>query len=280
MNVKDYVKQLSLRSGQTHRGDCPTCFGKGTFTVTNKLGNLVYNCYKASCPVSGTHYKGASLDDLRSILHMESSPADSGHVAFELPESCVMVQDEGGLAGAFMRRYNLDEPYNDGRIDLRLDIKLDRLVFVITDPLTGMTVDAVGRALKQGDKPKWLRYGKSNNCALFVRPASTVLNMSGRLIDATQCAVLVEDSVSACTVSHILTGIAILGTNLPVSLPSVMRTMNIRKVLIALDPDASAKAIDMQRQLCYYFDTKVWLIKDDLKYYSKDRLIGEVGKLI
>jgi hypothetical protein len=199
---------------------------------------------------------------------------------FDVPEHFVLVDDTNNEARNFLGKYNLVGLCSDGRVALRYDPRGNRLVFLITDPITGMTVDAVGRALTPGDKPKWLRYGKSNNCVLFVRPASTVLNISGRSIDATQCAVLVEDSVSACTVSGILTGIAILGTNLPASLPSAMRTMNIRKVLIALDPDASAKAIDIQRQLCYYFDTRVWLIKDDLKYYSKDRLIKEVGGLL
>lgn len=279
MSVKEYVKQLTVRSGETHRGMCPTCGGYNTFTATNLNGTVKYNCYKASCNVYGALYKGATLDDLTRQLDPKLGSIDSRPVVFELPEFFILPTGVGESRD-FMGRYALDKPYNDGRIALRYDCKQHRLVFLITDPITGVTVDAVGRALEQGVKPKWLRYGTHPNAMLYVPPASTLLTTSSKSVDTAGCVVLVEDAVSACTVSDIIGSIALLGTNVPQSLLSVLRGLGTKTVIVALDPDAASKSIDIQRQLCYYFDTKVWLIKDDLKYYTRGRLIEEVGELL
>jgi len=53
MNVFKYVNDIQLDVGQTKRMNCPNCNGYKTFTVTNEMGNLIWNCYKASCGVSG-----------------------------------------------------------------------------------------------------------------------------------------------------------------------------------------------------------------------------------
>lgn len=280
MIAHEYVKQLSVPSNQTYRGMCPSCGSPNTFTATNTNGTVRFNCYRASCDVAGRVYKGATLDDLTRELKRELSPPDSGLVVFDPPEYFVLVDDRQTAARAFMERYSLDKPCTDGRISIRYDPKLDRIVFLITDPLTGMTVDAVGRALQPGIKPKWYRYGKTKDSVFVVYPSGTAAITLDDYKKYANVAVIVEDCVSACTVSHIAIGMAILGTNVPDRFPGLLRSMGISRIIIALDPDAAAKAIDIQRHLCYYFDTKVWLIKDDLKYYSKDRLIKEVGGLL
>jgi hypothetical protein len=278
MSVKEYVKQLAVRSGETHRGMCPTCGGSNTFTATNLNGTVKYNCYKASCNVYGALYKGATLDELSRSLILDSSSISST-VPFSLPDSFILPT-KVEIANTFLDRYGLNKLFADGRIDIRFDCKQHRVVFLITDPITGVTVDAVGRALEQGVKPKWLRYGTHPNAMLYVPPASTLLTTLSKSVDTAGCVVLVEDAISACTVSDIIASIALLGTNVPQSLLSVLRGLGTKTVIVALDPDAASKSIDIQRQLCYYFDTKVWLIKDDLKYYTRGRLIEEVGELL
>ena len=52
-DIYSLVLQLELRDGETKRMDCPNCNGYKTFTATNNMGSLVWNCYKASCSVSG-----------------------------------------------------------------------------------------------------------------------------------------------------------------------------------------------------------------------------------
>ena len=54
-NVRQFVNDLGLREGERHRCDCPECRGKNTFTVTNMLGDIKYNCFKLGCTVGGIY---------------------------------------------------------------------------------------------------------------------------------------------------------------------------------------------------------------------------------
>ena len=39
INVNDY----DVSDGETQRMDCPVCRGKNTFSITNNMGDLVWN---------------------------------------------------------------------------------------------------------------------------------------------------------------------------------------------------------------------------------------------
>ena len=52
-NIYNVVNDISLYIGESKRINCPVCKGYKTFTVSNIGGNIVWNCYKASCGVSG-----------------------------------------------------------------------------------------------------------------------------------------------------------------------------------------------------------------------------------
>ena len=120
-------------------------------------------------------------------------------------------------------------------------------------------VDAIGRSLNFKVKPKWYRYGKSHT--LFTCGDSDT-------------AIVVEDAASACAVSQTFTGVALLGTNLKDMDLSLLKKFH--KVYICLDPDATRKALDIQKYLCYVVPTKVIRIKDDLKYFGSQ----EIKKLV
>ena len=57
---------------------CPSCNTKNTFTVTNNMGSIVWNCYKASCSVSGGTRTTLTADDIRKSLGFV---AEETHVA-------------------------------------------------------------------------------------------------------------------------------------------------------------------------------------------------------
>jgi hypothetical protein len=113
-------------------------------------------------------------------------------------------------------------------------------------------VDAVGRALNDV-RPKWYRYGKSqtpfvcgNHDTVFV----------------------VEDCASACAVSNKVTGLALLGTNL---LQEHVRVLQkYERVYIALDKDATDKALDMVRRLYFLVPTSLAVLQQDLKNMTDD----------
>ena len=47
------VEKVRIRDGQTARTNCPFCGGRNTFTISRNGREYVWNCYKASCGVSG-----------------------------------------------------------------------------------------------------------------------------------------------------------------------------------------------------------------------------------
>ena len=68
MNIKEYISDLDISNGDTKRTNCPVCGGIKTFTATNNMGQLMWNCYKAGCKVSGGSRVRLTTDDIRSSL--------------------------------------------------------------------------------------------------------------------------------------------------------------------------------------------------------------------
>ena len=61
--------------------------------------------------------------------------------------------------------------------------------------------------------------------------------------------------------------------NHPVRNPSIFNVKkHFKKVIIALDRDATTKAFDISNQLRYYMDTEVKILEDDLKYFDKPQI--------
>ena len=68
MNIYNYINDLDITLGETKRMNCPICNGYNTFTVTNNMGNRVWNCYKVSC-----NAKGNAKYHLKECLELEHS---------------------------------------------------------------------------------------------------------------------------------------------------------------------------------------------------------------
>jgi DNA primase len=135
------------------------------------------------------------------------------------------------------------------------DFAQERCVFLIYDDNKNM-IGAVGRALRKGVTPKWKRYDKRKDLMFFCGPKSGT-------------AVLVEDCASACTVfASGFTGAALLGTSLNEHHVHQLRVFD--KVIVALDADASKKAIRMQKMLAPHVTSEVLFLTDDLKYFTPE----------
>ena len=137
------------------------------------------------------------------------------------------------------------------------DPQQDRVVFMVKSD--GIIHDAIGRSLKKDVKPKWYRYGKSNKLFMCGNHAT---------------AILVEDVASACAVSHVATGVALMGTHMKDADLSVLK--QFKEVKICLDPDATRKSLDLQKYLSYIVKCSILRIDDDLKYYRAE----EIRKLV
>jgi len=237
INLNDY----DVSDGETQRMDCPVCRGKNTFSITNNMGDLVWNCYKVSCTVSGSTRVGMSIDDIKARFKKIDTVDD---IEFELPE--YVVQRSGGV---YMNRWCDRWGLNPDKLGLMYDVKEDRVVFPVVHD--GKIVDATGRSLGKRI-PKWKRYGNSG--LPYVHGCGKV-------------AVVVEDCVSAAVVGDWSSsvGVALLGTPLQDSHRSYLSQFST--ALIALDPDALTKSLQMAKELRgYVSDVRPVKLEDDIKY--------------
>ena len=72
-----------------------------------------------------------------------------------------------------------------------------------------------------------------------------------------------EDCPSACSVSGLTTGLALMGTSLLDEHIEIIK--KFKKVYVALDKDATSKAISLIRKLRNYVPTKLIVLNKDLK---------------
>ena len=148
MNINKILNDITLINGDTKRMDCPECNGKKTFTITNNMGSIVWNCYKAGCTVSGGRRVHLSSDDIRKSLGKTVSET-RGIPKFDKPEW--LVRDTKAIA-PYCGEWELDAD----KLGLLYDVREHRVVFPVVH--NGHTVDATGRSLGKR-LPKWKRYG-------------------------------------------------------------------------------------------------------------------------
>jgi len=244
--IYNIISDMNIPNGSTKRINCPNCKGYKTFTITNNMGNMIWNCYKVSCGLKGGTRVHLTSEDIRASLRGTS---DKKEVKFVLPEYVVPHGNNKDVI-RWTNQWQIDAD----ELGLMYDVKEHRVVFpVIHD---GEMVDATGRSLS-GRLPKWKRYGNGG------LPYSYGY---GRV------AVVVEDCVSAAVVgSDVLVGVAVLGTSL--SELHKRYLMQFSTAIIALDPDALTKTLAFAKELRgYVSDVKVLRLTDDLKYRNPNDL--------
>ena len=242
MNVRDFVDDLEVANEATHRCDCPVCGGDKTFTVTNKNGMLVWNCYKAGCYVQGGAPTFLNAEDIRNKI----KPKERVEEVWQRPEYIVPIRRHADIQ-QFIIRWALENMMPRPLYDA----KEHRVVFPVYRDKT--LVDGIGRSLA-GRPPKWKRYGDSGLPYIYG---------SGPI------AVIVEDAISATVVGKInsYTGVALLGTSLQDAHKKVLT--QYEKLVVALDPDALRKTLNIARDLrAVHSQVSVVKLGDDLKYQN------------
>jgi hypothetical protein len=248
-----YREQLEMINGvrvlpnQHRRMDCPFCGGRNTFSVSNTDGSLKWNCYKASCGAGGVQSVGRTPEQVRRRLEGSQQP-QKAHIPIP---SILSSPDHHPAVLRYLERNGSMDAYKSGLCQIRYEPASDRVLFFMPHGR-----GAVGRSLR-GDKPKWKAYGDTAGL-LTVGSGPTV--------------VLVEDAASACAVSRLngYTGAALMGTNL--SPLQRVQLMSYSMVLIALDKDASRKALSLKASLDGTVPVRVRFLEDDLKYLTVERL--------
>ena len=220
--------------------NCPSCNGHKTFTVTNNMGKLIWNCYKVSCGVSGGTRVHLTVEDIKRGF---TGAEDFAEEKFELPTYIVPHRGKRAVV-----KWCAEWGINEDEHALMYDVKEDRVVFPVVHD--GKLVDATGRTLSKRI-PKWKRYGNSG-----------LPYTSG----CGKVAVVVEDCVSAAIVGYgSFVGVALLGTSLQESHRRYLAQFST--AVIALDPDALPKTLAMAKELRgHVSDVRVLRLVDDIKY--------------
>jgi len=250
INIREYVIDLDVSNEETKRLNCPVCNGYKTFTVTNNMGSLLWNCYKVSCSISGNSKVRLSIEDIKSTIKKKKDDEP-----FILPEYVVPHRDRWETL-TFCTKWSIDAD----EVNLHYDVKEKRVVFPVMHK--GTILDAVGRSITKRI-PKWKRYGNSD--LPFTYGCGKV-------------AVVVEDCISASVIgSNVYVGVAVLGTSLSEAHKKYMAQFST--AIVALDPDALPKTLAFAKELkAYVKDVRVLKLEDDLKYLKNDD-IDNLNKL-
>ena len=248
MGVVDKLNELNVEEGTSKRFDCIFCGKKNTLSVTKKKGKLLWNCFSASCNSKGNVGTDYSKEDL--IKEIESNKDAEELLPFIFPDYCVNV-DRSDKAIRYIKHFDFYDVYEANPNYFMYDVKGDRLVFVVEHG--GNVTGAVGRSLR--GEMKWLRY--DSNHAPFIMKANS------------DTAIIVEDCISACVVAKCHNGVALLGTNLLTE--HIKYIKHFKKIWVALDRDATAKSLDIQRKIAIHVpDCSIKILDRDLKYEDKN----------
>lgn len=238
----DSIPDIRLREGETVRIDCPFCGGRKTFTLSRTDDGRVWNCYKASCGVRGGQRDARSEGAIRRKLAGQDAPRALR--TDPLPRHLIDPRSEP-RAMDYLARNGCIPAFEDGLIGVRYAPADDRVIFLSGE-------GGVGRGLNR-QRPKWKVYGNLNGLVK---------------VGSGDIAVLVEDVASACSVSRDqrFCGCALLGTNVRDSDRSEL--VRFDRVLIALDKDASRKALQIQDRLQGRVRASVRFLDKDLKSWT------------
>ena len=245
--LNSYVEELTLQPLGSLRLDCPVCQKKNTFSVRDTGYERMFNCFYANCDARGRTGKRLTTSNAKSVIQppkpiLKPKPKD---VPFEIPDTFVPLT-RNQKADDLVRNNHAYSAYLSNDAEIMYDIRQDRVVFLVKDDK--QIVDAVGRSLTNR-KPKWYRYGKSNSGFHINSDVDSVF--------------VVEDCPSACSVYGYISSIALLGTNLLQSHIDVLK--QYKKVVVALDKDATSKAVELSRKISQFVKCSVAFLPEDLK---------------
>ena len=251
--MKTFIEDLTLQPNGRLRMDCPSCQKKNTLSVSDDGYRRMYNCFSANCDVKGVTNNRLTTTNSRVVFEKKSEPSVKHKVSdFQLPSTFVPLS-RSQKAIDYVRSVNSYQAYLDNRVDIMYDIRFDRVSFLVKNK--GRVVDAVGRTLTNS-KPKWYKYGKTNYGFHIINRNSSIF--------------VVEDAPSASSICSFTSVLALLGTSLLDNHINIIK--KYKNVIIALDNDATNKAVEMSRKISQYVNCSVAFLTNDLKNLEdKDR---------
>lgn len=248
-NLNNFIRGLSL----PYRGNCPKCGHNNTFSAKREGIIILFRCFHANCKLKGILHDNLTIDRISDVSFANINISSEKWIIPDYFTSPI----QNSKSHFFMRRWGLVERYLEG-VELYYDPKRERVVFPLRD-YNKELCGATGRSLSVSNTgPRWYIYSRSKECPYIV------LNKNSSIC------ILVEDAISALNVGSICSSIALLGTNIPIGVYKYFSPYS--KLVIALDADASLKAIRLQKELSLILPTSILFLKKDLKYFTKEEL--------
>ena len=255
--IKGHVESLTIAPYGRFRSDCPACGKPNTFSVSDNGFERLWFCFHADCNVKGATGVSLTKENSKSAFVKREPIKEETDIKFKIPDTFVSLSRNIN-AENYVKQVQSYDAYLSGLVDIRYDFQRDRVVYLVKEG--NKVVDATGRSLTSS-KPKWLRYGNSRYPFLC--------GTGGNLF-------VVEDCPSACSISNLVQGLALMGTSLIDEHIQVIR--KYKKIFVGLDKDATRKAVDIVRHLSNYVPTRLVVLKKDLKNMEKeerDELIND-----
>lgn len=226
------------------RYDCPNCKGSNTFSVNKLNGNYVYQCFRNRCATKGKVKANLNSQELLEYFAEDNDFESTRMHEFEF------VSANRDRVVSLLNEYELSEALS--QVDMLYDPKEDRLMLPLHPE------GYIGRSINRNSLPKWKRYTKEGICY-------------SRITTHDIC-IIVEDCLSAIKLPVNVSSIAILGTSLTDDIFSYILSQPFKKIVVALDKDASQKALQISRRLSPFIPTSCWFLKDDIKDIAKEEL--------
>lgn len=254
----------SLQIGETRRLRCPFCEGgtsrENSFSLSRTSdAECLYCCFRATCSRSGRlACPGFRLTSDTS----DSSPRSKRQASIRVFTGRTVALEKEWLSN-LSDAYGIfpDEAIREG---WKQAVEDGSLVCPIRGP------DAVPRGiLTRSRTPKYP--GEKTHSKLYPQTDGVRQGWFRRAGISHSPVVVVEDVISALKVSRQFTAVALLGTHLDQDrLDEIVSVSKI--VVLALDNDATEKAIGYQKKFGLQAEIKVAMLEKDLKYESDERI--------
>lgn len=257
MKILDLLDYADLPVGETQAGACPEC-GKHKFYVTRKPTGYAYICFRATCSLAPGYigYSGGMyVSPSDQPIQKRKRPVFTGKTTF-LSES-----DQQFLAD----RFNMVIRDEDWRVTSDDEYAM---------PIRNARQEQIGTVVRQ---PTWI--GSPRNGVAGAPKARTYLDEGEPKLawykqPGTDTCVIVEDQISAMRIRDAcsFTSVALLGTTLSAEQAGHLAREKYSRYILALDPDATHKALAIARRVNGLFPNglRVVFLDSDPKDYTDD----------
>jgi len=249
-DVRNEVKLLGADLDVDERSEhllCPACNGgrssERTFIVTRTGTGLLYKCHRASCGVKG-FARSIGSEMVKGYAKRKASKPRAKPYTREM----IAIPDDRSELLWNMFYINQETQHREG---WKWNEETQRVILPIRDArraelghnarywreLDAMDLRSVG--------PKSITYWNKLDVVKYHMPIRQ---------QRTDTLTLVEDQPSAVRLAQDTDTVALLGTHVTAELARTLQAMKYSRIVLALDNDATLKALKIKQELCLFFN--------------------------